>query len=83
MRRRHLKNAQPGRSPQLVGGRIPMASLIQTIAVAEHLSFHRAPRARGISQSSVRAGIKALEEDLGILVFEATQESFGSHLIGS
>lgn len=47
-----------------------MASLIQTLAVAEHLSFHRAARALGISQSSVSARIKTLEEDLGILLFE-------------
>ncbi len=47
-----------------------MASLIQTLAVAEYLSFHRAARALGISQSSVSARIKTLEEDLGILLFE-------------
>lgn len=47
-----------------------MASLIQTLAVAEHLSFHRAARALGINQSSVSARIKTLEEDLGVLLFE-------------
>ncbi|HHV67703.1 MAG TPA: LysR family transcriptional regulator [Ochrobactrum intermedium] len=47
-----------------------MVSLIQALAVAEHLSFYRAANALGVSQSSVSARIKALEEDLGILLFE-------------
>lgn len=47
-----------------------MTSLIQTLAVAEHLSFHRAAKALGTSQSSVSARIKALEEDLGIVLFD-------------
>lgn len=55
-----------------LGSRIPLASLIQTLAVAEHLSFYRAANALGVSQSSVSARIKALEEELGILLFERT-----------
>ncbi|WP_295808994.1 LysR family transcriptional regulator [uncultured Nitratireductor sp.] len=51
-------------------GRIPMAALVQTRAVAEYLSFHCAAAALGISQSSVSARVKALEEELGILLFE-------------
>ena len=47
-----------------------MASLIQTLAVAEYLNFRHAANALGIAQSSVSARIKALEDDLGILVFE-------------
>ncbi|ENR5136357.1 LysR family transcriptional regulator [Pseudomonas aeruginosa] len=47
-----------------------MASLIQALAVAEYLSFHRAADALGVSQSSVSARIRALEEELGILLFE-------------
>lgn len=53
-----------------LGSRIPLTSLIQALAVAEHLSFYRAANALGVSQSSVSARIKALEEDLGILLFE-------------
>lgn len=49
---------------------IPMVSLIQTLAVAEHLSFHRAALALGTSQSSVSARIKALEADLGVVLFD-------------
>ncbi|MBN9070506.1 MAG: LysR family transcriptional regulator [Rhizobiales bacterium] len=55
--------------PQLLGSRIPLASLIQTLAVVDYLSFDRAARARGVSQSNVSARIKALEEDFGILLF--------------
>ncbi|MHB2266758.1 LysR family transcriptional regulator [Aliihoeflea sp. PC F10.4] len=47
-----------------------MASLIQTLGVAEYLNFRHAANAMGISQSSVSARVKALEEDLGILLFE-------------
>ena len=47
-----------------------MVALIQTLAVAEYLSFHRAALALGTSQSSVSARIKALEEDLGIVLFD-------------
>lgn len=56
--------------PSALGSCIPLASLIQTLAVAEHLSFYRAAHALGVSQSSVSTRIKALEEDLGILLFE-------------
>jgi len=47
-----------------------MTALVQTLAVAEHLSFHRAARALGTSQSSVSARVKALEEELGVLLFQ-------------
>lgn len=54
----------------MLGARIPLASLIQTLAVAEYLNFRHAANALGIAQSSVSARVKALEEDLGILLFE-------------
>lgn len=47
-----------------------MASLIQTLAVAEYLNFRHAAKALGVAQSSVSARVKALEDDLGILLFE-------------
>ena len=37
-----------------------MTALIQTLAVAEYLSFHRAALALGVSQSSVSTRIKTL-----------------------
>lgn len=70
MRRRKQADTQTRQPPQLLGGRIPMASLIQTLAVAEYLNFHHAAQALGISQSSVSARIRALEEELGISLFE-------------
>ncbi len=57
-----------GRS--ILGTRIPMVSLLQAIAVAECLNFRHAANVLGVSQSSVSARIKALEEELGILLFE-------------
>lgn len=47
-----------------------MASLIQVLAVAEYLNFRHAANVLGVSQSSVSARVKALEEALGILLFE-------------
>jgi len=47
-----------------------MTALIQTLAVAEYLNFRHAANALGIAQSSVSARVKALEEDLGVLLFE-------------
>lgn len=54
----------------ITGGRIPLTSLIQLLSVAEHLNFRHAANALGVSQSSVSARIRALEETLGILLFE-------------
>lgn len=68
MRRRAPRDGD--RSFRLLGARIPMASLIQTLAVAEHLNFRHAAKALGVSLSSVSARVKTLEEDLGILLFE-------------
>jgi hypothetical protein len=56
--------------PTLLGFRIPLASLFQTLAVAEDLNFRHAANALGVAKSSVSARVKALEEDLGILLFE-------------
>lgn len=47
-----------------------MVALVQTLAVAEYLSFHRAALALGTSQSSVSARIRALEAELGIVLFD-------------
>ncbi|SJZ98962.1 LysR family transcriptional regulator [Consotaella salsifontis] len=72
MRRRRsapINDRQWGR-PTALGSRIPLASLIQALAVAEYLSFYRAANALGVSQSSVSARIKGLEQELGILLFE-------------
>ncbi len=69
MRRRAIKINADEPSP-LLRGRIPMVSLIQTLAVAEYLSFHRAARVLSTSQSSVSQRIRALEKDLGVLLFD-------------
>ena len=63
-------NDRPWGLPTSLGSRIPLASLIQTLAVAEHLSFYRAAQALGTTQSSVSTRIRALEQELGTLLFE-------------
>lgn len=72
MRRRRLAsmNASQRETPMALSSRIPLVSLIQTLAVAEHLNFRHAARALGVSLSSVSARVKALEKDLGVILFE-------------
>lgn len=70
MRRRFSRIRDLDKPSLLLGGRIPMMSLIQTLAVAEYLNFRHAANALGVAQSSVSARVKALEEDLGVLLFE-------------
>lgn len=70
-----LRNVRDARSLDAValsplGSRIPLVSLIHALAVAEHLNFRHAASALGVSQSSVSARIKQLEQDLGIPLFE-------------
>ncbi|MCO8028458.1 LysR family transcriptional regulator [Brevundimonas diminuta] len=57
-------------SETLLGSRVPLASLIQMLTVAEYLNFRHAATALGVAQSSVSARVKALEGDLGVLLFE-------------
>lgn len=69
--RRLLRTRESAVQPTaLLGGRIPLASLMQVLAVAECLNFRHAANRLGISQSSVSTRIKALEDDLGITLFE-------------
>lgn len=52
----------------LLDGHMPMAPLIQTLAVAEYQNFYHAANALGVAQSSVNARVKALEENPGVLL---------------
>ncbi|MBS1081241.1 LysR family transcriptional regulator [Gluconobacter kondonii] len=64
------ETSPPGRTRSLLGTHIPLASVIQTLMVAEYLNFRHAANALGVTQSSVRTRIKVLEERLGIALFE-------------
>lgn len=70
MLRRRQRTVSSDERPQMLGSRIPLASLIQTLTVAEYLNFRHAANALGVAQSSVSARVKALEDELGILLFE-------------
>ncbi|MBU2031552.1 MAG: LysR family transcriptional regulator [Alphaproteobacteria bacterium] len=56
------------RSP--LGYRISLTALLQTLVVAEHLNFRHAANTLGVSQSAISARIKALEDELGVILFE-------------
>jgi Bacterial regulatory helix-turn-helix protein, lysR family len=68
MRRRITSNARNEREfsfglpTSMLGSRIPLALLIQTLAVAEYLNFRHAANALGVSLSSVSARVKTLED---------------------
>lgn len=51
-----------------------MASLMQVLAVAEHLSFRHTANVLGVAQSAISRRIRLLEEDLGILLFERSTQ---------
>lgn len=70
MRRRPKSTKISERASQPKLGRIPLVALRHVVTVAEHLNFHHAATALGVSQSSVSTRIKALEEELGIALFE-------------
>lgn len=76
MRRRRVHKQASAKQPTTIEqtllrcGRFPMVALIQTLAVAEYLSFHRAARMLSTSQSSVSQRIRTLEEDLGVVLFD-------------
>lgn len=68
--RRPYNLSESWQSPLRLGTRIPMISLIHTLAVAEYLNFRHAANFLRVSASSVSARVKRLEEDLGVLLFE-------------
>ncbi len=49
---------------------INLVSISQALIVAEHLSFSRAARVLGVRQSAVSRRVQALEDELGVSLFE-------------
>ncbi len=49
---------------------VNLASISQALVVAEHLSFSRAARVLGVRQSAVSRRVRALENELGVSLFE-------------
>lgn len=68
--RRLVSLSEIWQAPSRLGTRIPMISLIHTLTVAEYLNFRHAANFLGVSASSISERIKALEEDLGVRLFE-------------
>ena len=57
---------------------INLVSVSQALLVAEHLSFSRAAQVLGVRQSAVSRRVRALEDALGVSLFE--RESTGVRL---
>lgn len=70
MRRRSFNDTPSEQGSLLRRGRIPLTTLIQTLAVAEHMSFRHAASVLGVAQSCVSRRVRDLEEELGFLLFE-------------
>lgn len=70
MRRSRAIANTTGLSRPLARNNIHLKALLQMLAVAEYLSFSQAANVLGVSQSSVSTRIRALEMELGILLFE-------------
>ena len=72
--RRRPELSEQGANEQIVrsllGTRIPLVALIHAVAVGEYLNFRHAALALGTSQSSVSERVRALEETLGVVLFE-------------
>jgi len=49
---------------------VDLASVTQTLLVAEHFSFRRAADVLGVRQSAVSRRVRALEDSLGVSLFE-------------
>ena len=49
---------------------VKLVSISQALLVAEHLSFSRAAQVLGIQQSAVSRRVRALEDKLGVSLFE-------------
>ncbi|WP_448145780.1 LysR substrate-binding domain-containing protein [Labrys miyagiensis] len=73
-----IAHKPPSHAISLLGTRIPLVSLTQALAVADHLNFRRAADALGVSQSAVSTRVKLLEHHLGIVLFERRHR--GVHL---
>jgi len=63
--------------PTALGSRIPLASLIKTLAVAEYLNFRHAANALDMAQSSGSARVMAWKKTLASSFSSATRVASG------
>lgn len=70
MRRSARNRNRQSECSQVQLGRIPLVALRYAVVAAEVLNFRHAANVMGVTQSCVSARIKALEETLGVLLFE-------------
>ena len=58
---------------------IDLVSVTQALLVAEHLSFSRAAQVLGVRQSAVSRRVRALEDKLGVSLFERELDRCPAH----
>jgi DNA-binding transcriptional LysR family regulator len=58
------------RAPSIIVPNVDLTSISQALMVADYASFSQAARALGVKQSAVSRRIQALEDELGVSLFE-------------
>jgi DNA-binding transcriptional LysR family regulator len=58
------------RAPSIIVPNVDLISISQALMVADYASFSQAARALGVKQSAVSRRIQALEDELGVSLFE-------------
>ena len=69
-RRRVRRPVERPPRPSLICEQVDFASILQALVVADFASFSRAARALGVRQSAVSRRVQALEDALGVSLFE-------------
>ncbi|SIR45304.1 transcriptional regulator, LysR family [Acidiphilium rubrum] len=65
-----MPKTPPQAIPLVFSGAVKLVSISQALVVAEQLSFTRAAKVLGIRQSTVSRRVRALEDQLGVSLFE-------------
>ena len=70
MRRTSFIRTASSQERSILGTKVPLIALRQILAVSHYGSFRHAAQALGVSQSSISARVKSLEEEIGIILLD-------------
>ncbi|MBB1094516.1 LysR family transcriptional regulator [Rhodopseudomonas palustris] len=65
----------------ILGTKVPLIALRQILAVSRYGSFRHAAQALGVSQSSISARVKSLEEEIGIVLIDRNTRGMSAALL--